>query len=76
MLANDYDPDGDEITIDAFTHGTHGNVTLSNGTLTYTPGEGYSVSDAFTYTITDGNNATMTARVFVQVHTVKRGPEF
>ncbi|MEG4942736.1 Ig-like domain-containing protein [Microcoleus sp. F4-D5] len=77
VLANDSDPNGDVITVEAFdgvsTEG--GNIVLDNrGTpdnltddlLVYTPLTTFSGSDSFTYTISDGT-ATATASVVVEV---------
>jgi len=77
VLANDSDPNGDVITLQAFdsvsTRG--GNIVLDNrGTpdnltddrLVYTPLANSSGSDSFTYTISDGT-ATATASVVVEV---------
>jgi Ca2+-binding RTX toxin-like protein len=77
VLANDSDPNGDVITVEAFdgvsTEG--GNIVLDNrGTpdnltddrLVYTPLANFSGSDSFTYTISDGT-ATATASVVVEV---------
>jgi hypothetical protein len=74
VLANDSDPDSDPLAINSYTNGTYGSVALNdNGTpettddyLVYTPNTGYSGSDEFTYTISDGI-ATDTATVTVEV---------
>ncbi len=55
VLSNDVDLDGDELTILTITQGDHGTVTDNgDGTLTYTPGEGFLGSDSFLYVVTDG----------------------
>ncbi len=68
VLANDSDVDGDTLSIDSFSQGTHGTV-ISNGdgTFVYTPAPGYTGSDSFTYTISDGNGGTDTATVYMNV---------
>ncbi|MEM8970539.1 MAG: cadherin-like domain-containing protein [Pseudomonadota bacterium] len=67
LLANDSDPNGDPLSLDSFTQPTNGTlVDNGNGTLTYTPTQGFSGTDTFTYSISDGNN-TDTADVNVQV---------
>ena len=64
VLTNDSDPNGDALSITSITQGAHGAVTLNGGiTVTYTPTEGYSGADSFTYTISDGNGGTSTATV-------------
>lgn len=68
VLANDYDPDGDALSIDWFIQGAAGTVADSgNGTLTYTPTGVEPGSDSFTYTISDGNGGTASATVTVDV---------
>lgn len=67
-LTNDTDPEDDTLTITAKTNGGHGSVVINGGTtLTYTPTTGYTGSDNFTYTISDGNGNTDTATVSVTV---------
>jgi hypothetical protein len=73
LAALDYDADGNTLTITAVssasTNGPPGNVTLSSGTITYTPATGYVGADQFTYTIDDGfgGTATSTAKVTVRL---------
>ena len=50
------DPDGDFVAV-AFTTPSHGAVSLSGGTVTYTPATDYSGSDSFTYRLTDPSGA-------------------
>lgn len=65
LLANDTDPDNDELTLIAVSQGAHGTTTLAtDGTITYTPAADYTGTDTFTYTITDGT-LTDTASVTV-----------
>ncbi len=67
-LANDYDVDGDSITLVSFIQGSHGSVSNSGGgVLTYRPTTGYTGSDSFNYTITDGQGGTNSAAVTVSV---------
>ncbi|WP_400080000.1 Ig-like domain-containing protein [Winogradskyella sp. R77965] len=70
VLANDFDPDGDPITITATTDPTNGTVTLNpDGTITYTPNPGFTGEDTFTYTICDDGTPQLcdTATVTVTV---------
>jgi hypothetical protein len=70
-LANDTDADYDALTITAKTNGSHGTVAINGATtLTYTPTIGYTGSDSFTYTISDGSQ-TATGTVNM---TVTSGP--
>ncbi|BAZ46381.1 DNA/RNA non-specific endonuclease [Chondrocystis sp. NIES-4102] len=66
LLGNDFDVDGDPLTI---THlqPEHGSVTVnSNGTFIYTPDDNYVGPDKFKYKITDGVSES-TANVNLQV---------
>jgi M6 family metalloprotease-like protein len=55
VLANDFDPDGDAISLVSFTQGSYGSVTdQGGGVLRYTHGGADNGSDSFSYTITDG----------------------
>ena len=68
VLANDEDADGEQLTVTAVTQGDDGAVAISsNGaTVTYTPGAGFTGSDDFTYTVSDGtDNAMATVTVTV-----------
>ena len=80
VLANDSDPDGDPLSILSFGQGTHGTVTCpttaGNGTCTYTPAFGFSGSDSFDYTVTDGLGGfgTATVQITVVPNTVEHDP--
>lgn len=68
VLGNDSDPDGDTITVTAIGPVTGGTATLNaNGTITFTPSNGFTGQATFTYTISDGNGGTATATVTVNV---------
>ena len=55
VLSNDSDPDGSPIGVIAVTQGSNGTVTNNgDGTVTYNPNPGFSGTDSFTYTISDG----------------------
>ncbi len=73
---NDSDPNGNPLTITAATNGASGVVTITGGGagLTYTPNAGFSGSDSFTYTISDGG-LTATATVSVTVSSVDYTPD-
>ena len=68
LLANDSDPNGDVLSITAFTQPTNGTI-LDNqdGTFTYTPDQSFSGSDSFTYTVSDGMGGTATGQVNLAV---------
>jgi hypothetical protein len=68
VLGNDTDPDGDDLTVTNVTDGANGTVVINaDGTVTYTPNDGFSGEDTFTYTISDGNGGEDTATVTVTV---------
>jgi hypothetical protein len=68
VLANDTDPDGDPLTVTEVTQGAHGAVSINpDGTVRYTPAQGFSGTDMFTYTISDGNSGSDDAIVTVTV---------
>ncbi len=68
VLNNDYDPDGDSLTVTGVTQGNKGSVRLnSDGTLTYTPAKRFKSGDSFSYTISDGaKSASATVTVQLQ----------
>ena len=68
VLANDSDADGDTLIVTAVTQGSSGTVdNHGNGLVTYTPNPDFSGNDTFTYTIDDGHQHPVTARVTVTV---------
>ena len=68
VLANDTDPEDDDLTLDSFTQGANGTVAdLGNGNLQYTPNSDFVGSDSFTYTISDVEGLESTATVNVTV---------
>lgn len=68
VLANDSDPDGDKLSIVAFTQGSKGSVSLnSDGTLRYSPAKSFKSSDQFSYSISDGkSSASATVSIGLQ----------
>jgi len=68
VLANDSDPEGDELNVAAITQPANGSATLNgDNTVTYTPDSGFVGEDTFTYTIADTAGANDTATVTVTV---------
>jgi VCBS repeat-containing protein/CshA-type fibril repeat protein len=68
VLANDTAPDHDPLTVTSVTPPAHGSVVINaDGSITYTPATGFSGSDTFSYTISDGNGGTSSATVSVDV---------
>ena len=76
VLANDDDPDGNDLTIKSVTAAAHGTVTITgNGTgLAYRPAKWFHGTDMFTYTVDDGHGATDNATVQVIVDKDVAGP--
>ncbi|SNY04811.1 beta strand repeat-containing protein [Paractinoplanes atraurantiacus] len=68
VLANDADPNGDPLTVTVDVAPGHGTVTVgADGTITYTPADGYRGTDSFHYTVTDGKGGTAGATVTLGV---------
>jgi len=69
VLTNDFDADaGDTLTVIANSSPTNGTLVLNaNGSYVYTPNGGFSGSDSFSYTISDGNGGSASAIVSITV---------
>jgi len=70
LLANDTDPDGDDLSIDlASVEGpVHGTLVLNpDGTFIYTHDGSASDEDGFAYTIEDGNGGSSTGHVTILI---------
>lgn len=70
VLANDTDPSfGETLSVDSVTQPENGTVTIADDGLsvTYLRADDFSGTDAFTYTVTDGNGGFDTATVSVDV---------
>jgi uncharacterized repeat protein (TIGR03803 family) len=68
VLANDGDPDGDELTVKAFSQGEQGGfVSLVDGRIRYVARPSFVGPDMFHYTIGDGRTGTATGTVTVNV---------
>jgi hypothetical protein len=67
VLANDSDVDGDALSVSALSQPAYGAASSNGVTVTYTPNAGYFGSDAFSYTLSDGNGGSATALVTVAV---------
>ena len=74
VLANDSDPDGDPLTITAVTAPAHGTTTIAAGRVSYTPTTGYSGTDTFRYTVSDGKGASATATVSITIQAPTNRP--
>jgi hypothetical protein len=67
VLANDYDPDGDNLTIISVTDPIHGVSSHDDDYVYYTPTASYVGQDSFRYTISDGMGGTASATVHITV---------
>jgi hypothetical protein len=67
VLANDSDADGDTLSVTGASSPAHGTVTCSSTQCTYTPANGYSGTDSFSYSIADGFGGTASATVTVTI---------
>ncbi|MCW2672744.1 MAG: Cadherin, partial [Frankiales bacterium] len=56
VLANDTDPESDALTVTFPTSSTHGSILTGNadGSFVYLPDAGFTGSDTFSYTVSDG----------------------
>jgi large repetitive protein len=73
VLANDFDPDGDELSVVVVTGPLNGILVLeTDGSFTYTPNEGFFGSDSFVYEVTDGFLSAQ-ATVTITVHEIGEG---
>ena len=71
VLKNDTDREKDALSILSNTAPGHGAVVINaDSTLTYTPTTGFSGTDIFSYTISDGNGNTSTANVDITIMAV------
>lgn len=73
VLANDVDPDGEPLTITWVGAASHGIVDNELTVLRYTPEPGFSGSDLFTYTVSDGL-LTATATVAINITPASDAP--
>lgn len=66
VLANDTDPEGEDLIVTQASGPTHGSVVINpDSTVTYTVASGFPGPDSFTYTIMDESGGTDTATVTV-----------
>jgi hypothetical protein len=75
VLANDTDPDGDNLTVAVTAHPANGS-TIVNGdqSVTYTPADDFTGEDQFTYQINDGRGGTDEATVTITVNASNAAP--
>ncbi|HWL67502.1 MAG TPA: DUF2341 domain-containing protein [Geminicoccus sp.] len=75
VLTNDSDGNGDPLQLSGIAMPANGTVSIDGlDRLLYTPATGFTGTDQFTYTITDGQGGTATGRVTVQVQASNTAP--
>lgn len=75
ILANDYDVEGDVLTVILLTNVSKGTLTLNpDGSFTYKPELGFSGIDTFTYIANDGAADSNIATVTIEVKVKKSNP--
>ena len=76
LLANDSDPDDDQLSVAGVSGGpaTHGTVSLADGRVTYTPTADFNGAAAFKYTLSDGHGGAAEATVTIGVREVNDPP--
>jgi len=75
VLVNDFDVDGDTLTVASITNGANGIVQINaDNTVTYSPNSNFNGADIFTYIISDGSGGTDTGTVSVTVSPVNDAP--
>ncbi len=75
VLANDTDPDGDVLVVDAVTQPANGSVVIeADGTVMYTPDPDFNGTDTFTYTACDPGGLCDIATVTITVDPVNDAP--
>lgn len=68
VLANDTDPDSDQLALVSASNGAFGTTTVNGASVTYTPGGSYLGLDTFSYTIADGHGGTAVGTVTVRAN--------
>lgn len=74
VLSNDYDADGEPLTVTLLTPPANGTATVNGGQVTYTPNNNYTGTDSFVYVICDTTNTCDTATVFITITNTNNFP--
>jgi parallel beta-helix repeat protein len=67
VLSNDFDPEGNALTVQIVSGGQHGEATVVGGQLRYQHDGSESTADKITYVVSDGTNVSEEATVIVNV---------
>jgi len=70
------DPEGASLTFTKASDPSHGSVSLSGATATYTPNADFNGSDSFTFTVSDGQLTSSAATVSITVTGANDAPSF
>ncbi|MFQ3196661.1 MAG: PKD repeat protein [Paraglaciecola sp.] len=68
VLINDTDADGDSLVIDSLSVSQHGDLTINDNKIIYTPDSTYVGNDSFSYTVSDGYGGYSTSTVNLTVN--------
>ena len=75
VLANDTDPDGDDLTVALVDNVAHGQLTLKpDGSFSYTPDKDFFGTDSFTYKANDGSADSGVTKATITVNPVNDPP--
>jgi hypothetical protein len=74
VIANDIDPEGEPLLLQALGTAANGSVSIEDGMIRYRPDALFSGSDSFSYTIVDSAGNTAVASVSVTVLSGNRAP--
>ena len=75
VIANDTDPDNDDLTAAVVSNVTHGQLALNiNGSFSYRPGPNFCGTDGFTYDLNDGLVDSNVATVSITIVCVNDAP--
>lgn len=75
VLANDFDPDGTELSAELVTGALHGELTLgADGAIHYTPNENYWGDEFLTYVASDGELTSEETQIKISVDKVNDPP--
>jgi len=76
VLRNDFDPDGDPLTISAVGLALHGRaVQNGDSSIIYTPGDDYFGEDSLRYYISDGRGGIDSAMVHISISSINDPPQ-
>ncbi len=74
VLVNDYDIDGDLLTVSSITQPSHGSATFTTSNVYYTPSSNYNGPDSLSYTINDGHSGIDIATISITVTSANDPP--